>query len=111
MRTARRFAGVQPSRRHCNPMTGCRRSVHRMPWDGSPLRGLPQPERKHRRRRDAESGPLSRAARRRRAAEKDIAVHGGWSFCHAMAVCRLGALPKGEALPAGTLYNGCAGAR
>lgn len=41
----------------------------------------------------------------------DIAVHGGRSFCHAMAVCRLGALPKGEAHHVGTLYNGCAGAR
>ena len=41
----------------------------------------------------------------------DIAVHGGRSFCHAMAVCRFGALPKGEAHHVGTLYNGCAGAR
>ena len=111
MRTARRFAGVQPSRRHRSPLTVLptvcpSHAVGRF----APARPA-QPERKHRRRRDAGSGPLSRAARRRRAAWKDIAVHEGRSSCHAMAVGRPGSLPKGEAHHAGTLYNGCAGAR
>ena len=110
MRTARRFAGVRPSRGHCSPLTGLPtvRSLQAM-GRFAPARPA-QPERKHRRRRDAESGPLSRAARRRRVAWKDIAVHEGWSFYHAIAVGRFGMLPEGEALPAGTLYNGCAGA-
>jgi hypothetical protein len=65
MRTAGRFAGVRPSRGHRSPLTGLPtvRSLQAV-GRSAPARSA-QPERKHRRRRDAGSGPLSRAARRR----------------------------------------------
>lgn len=64
-RAAGLFGVCMPFCGDCSPLSVCRRSFVCMPWDGSPLRGMSQPERKHRRRRDAGSGPLSRAARRR----------------------------------------------
>jgi hypothetical protein len=41
----------------------------------------------------------------------NIAVHEGWSSQTGTAVQRFGVLPHGGTLHAGTLYNGCAGAR